>query len=173
MSTNEQNVPARVLPAGFTLKTVPTKVGDFSYDCEVPQVDSLANLLNAYRELEPDRNPEEILVERFNAANLQGATQGPKAAVREALEKHGADSEEVAEAVRKAQDSARVFITGAPRAGGGGGRKHESGLTAKQRQDFGTAVAMEMVRNKGKAVTPARMKEIAEELGLDFAKLSE
>lgn len=171
MSTNETQVP-RKLPAGFTLKVITTKVGDFSYDCEVPQAESLTALLDAYRELEPDRNPEEILVERFNAANAQGATQGPKALVRAALEAHGADSPEVAEAVQKAQTSARVFITGAPRAGGGGGKRHESGLTAKQREQFGTEVAMEMMRNKGKPVSQARMKEIAESLGIDFTKLA-
>jgi len=156
----------RELPKGFSLKTVATACGDYKYEVEAPQADSLEALLGAYKAL--GKPGEEIILAIFNSGNEQGAKQGQKNLVRKALEEHGVDSDEVADAVAKHQEVARQFIQGAPR--GGGGPRHESGLTKKQREALGSAVATEMARTGGPP-NQARMVDIAKELGIDPSQL--
>ena len=153
----------RSMPEGFNLKTVATECGGHKYDVEVPQAESLAAILAAYKTL--GKNGEEILLSIWNSGNEQGAKQGQKNLVRKALEEDGGD---VNAAVAKHQEVARQFIQGAPR--GGGGPRHESGLTKKDREALGSAVATEMARTKGMP-SKARLEEIAAELGIDPSQL--
>jgi hypothetical protein len=155
----------RALPTGFTLVVMPTEAGPVKYDVEVPQGESLSAWLDALRALNPEENAEEIVVRILNAQNAQGARQGPKKAVRDAATEHGVDSPEVTAAVEAAQANSRGYITGAPRAGGGGGKRHESGLTEKQRTALGTAIGLELAKT-GKMPTQSRLAEIAKELGI-------
>jgi hypothetical protein len=164
------------LPNGFSLKAVETEAAGHKYTVEVPQAESLQAVLDAYKEA--GKNGEEILLAIWNSGNEQGAKQGQKTPVREAVE--GPDGEQgegeekttkeerIQKAVEKHQAAARQFIQGAPR--GGGGQKHESGLTKKQREDLGTKIAMEMATT-GAMPSRARMEEIAKELGIDPAAM--
>lgn len=152
----------RALPEGFILKTVNTDCSGQKYDVEAPQAESLEAILAAYTKL--GKNGEEILLAIWNAGNEQGAKQGQKNLVRTAI----AADEGVDDAIAKHQSVARQFIQGAPR--GGGGARHESGLTKKQREALGSAVATEMARTGG-APSKARMDEIATELGIDPTQL--
>ena len=152
----------RALPEGFTLVERGTTAGSHKYVVEFPQAESLEAIQTAYEA--EGKNYAEIMLAIWNKGNEQGAKQGQKEAVRKAVEDEG----DVGEAVAKHQATAKGFIQGAPR--GGGGARHESGLTAKQREAYGTAVVMEMQRTKG-AVPKARMDEIAENLGIDPSQL--
>ena len=153
----------RTLPQGFTLKTgVPTTASGLKYNVDVPQAESLQAIQEAY---EADgKNYEEVMLAIWNAGNEQGAKQGQKQPVRIAVE----EDDGVEEAVTKHQKAASGFIQGAPR--GGGGARHESGLTAKERTALGTEVAMEYSRT-GAMPTKARLEEIAEKLGISPASL--
>lgn len=155
----------RTLPNGFTLKSVPTSASGHNYNVDVPQAESLDAIRAAYET--EGKSFDEIMLALWNAGNEQGAKQGQKEQVRKAIEE--GDEAKIAEAIEAHQESARGFIQGAPR--GGGGARHESGLTKKQREALGTAVAMEMA-NTGKAPSKARMDEIAAELGIDPEQLS-
>ncbi len=154
----------RALPEGFVLKNVNTDCSGTKYDVEAPQAESLDSILAAYKAL--GKNGEEILLAIWNAGNEQGAKQGQKNLVRTAI----AADEGVDEAIAKHHSVARQFIQGAPR--GGGGARHESGLTKKQREALGSAVATEMARTGG-APSKARMDEIATELGIDPSQLNQ
>lgn len=169
--TTEKPKTVRALPKGFKLVPMPTEAGKVKYSVDVPQGESLEAWLNAIRELNPESNAEEVVVAILNAGNAQGARQSPKAAVRKAAEEHGEESAEVAEAIAKAQEAGRQFIQGAPRAGGGGGKRHESGLTEKERTGLGSAIGLEIAKT-GKAPSQARMAEILRELGIDPAKVA-
>ena len=160
--TSQEVGGERTLPEGFNLKTVSTDCSGEKYEVDVPQAESLDAILAAYKTL--GKNGEEILLAIWNAGNEQGAKQGQKNLVRTAI----AAEEGVEEAIGKHKSVARQFIQGAPR--GGGGTRHESGLTKKQREALGGAVAVEMART-GKAPSVARMDEIATELGIDPAQL--
>ena len=166
--------------AGFTIETFPTKTGGFRYEAEVPQADSW----KVYYEFWENQghNPDEVLTDILNGQNKQTGTQSPKETVREvvkALEKEGEPLTDedgnphpaLEEAVAKANESSRGYVLGAPRAGGGGGARHETGLTKKEREAFGTAVASALV-SKGGALTDAEQREIAESLGIDPSLLS-
>lgn len=146
------------LPAGFTLKTVGTSAGGTKYDVEVPQADSI-DAVRAFYEAE-GKNPDEVLLAIWNAGNEQGAKQGMKQAVRDA---EGEEAQ--AAAIAAHQENARLYIQGAPR--GGGGARHESGLTVKQRQEFGTKVAEAMIA-KGGALSQKELDELAREMGIDL-----
>lgn len=76
--------------------------------------------------------------------------------------------DEVTEAIATAIETGRTFIQGAPR--GGGGTRHESGLTAKQREALGSAIALDLAR--GVKLTDKRKKEIAEEIGIPLDLLT-
>lgn len=187
MATSETKVP-RQIPEGFSHKTVATAAGAVEYEVQVLQASSIQAILDAYRKEDPETDPEATLLAIWNAAQEQAAKQGTKAGVRKAVDEKGAgelvDSgevgedgepikvrqlpEEVSKAIAEAQDSARLFLMGAPR--GGGGARHESGMTAKQRTALGNAVALELART-GKAPSQTRMLEICKELGIDPASL--
>lgn len=187
MATSETKVP-RSIPEGFTHKSVATAAGAVEYEVQILQATSIEAILNAYRKEDPDTDPAATLLAIWNAAQEQAAKQGTKAGVRKAVDEKGAgelvDSgetgedgepikvrqlpEEVSKAIADAQDSARLFLMGAPR--GGGGARHESGMSTKQRTALGTAVALELART-GKAPSQERMAEICGELGIDPALL--
>jgi len=150
----------RTLPIGFTLKPVETKAGGVAYTVEVPQAESIQAVRDFYTA--EGKNPDEVILSIWNSGNEQGAKQGQKERVRQA----GDDPTKLAEAIADHQASAKVFIQGAPRGGGGGGTTHPSGLTQKQRVALGNAVAMEMATS-GSAPTEGRMDEICGELGID------
>ena len=127
-------------------------------------------------------NPDEVLTQILNAQNKQTGTQSPKATVRDTVKELEEAGEELVdddgnvhaaleESVEAANKSSRGYVLGAPRAGGGGGARHESGLTKKERENFGTAVATAMVK-KGGALSKGNQKEIAESLGIDPSLLS-
>lgn len=169
----------REVPAGFELQTVETSTGGHNYTVEVlqatgsgmePETRELsAEMVAWYAAYEAEgKDPNEVISKILNAGNAQGAKQGRKSEVLAAVKgEEGAKS--LDEAVATHQNAAKVFIQGAPR--GGGGRRHESGLTAKQRQKLGDAIGLEMATT-GKPPTKARMDEICAELGIDPAQLS-
>lgn len=157
--------------AGFKLVEFPTKTGEFSYSVQVPQADSWKVYFEFWKA--QGHNPDEVLTDILNAQNKQTGTQSPKQTVRDAVQEAEAAGEEIsgdnpriAEAVEKAREASAGYVLGAPRAGGGGGARHETGLTKKQREEFGTAMASAMIE-KGGAVTKTDQREIAEALGID------
>lgn len=158
-------MPERAMPEGFTLMTVNTAAAGVTYPVEVLQGDSLQAWLDAYAA--DGKNGAEIICKILNSDNAQGGKQGQKTPVREAIEQNK-PQEEIDAAIAKHQAQARGFLQGAPR--GGGGARHESGLTKKQRTDLGTAVAMEYATT-GKGPSKDRMSEIASELGINMADL--
>lgn len=153
-------------PTGFITKTVDTEASGVKYSVDVLQAESLQAWLDFYAE--QGKNAEEVINKILNADNEQGGKQTGKEAVRKVIAEHGPDSDEAKAAITTHQDNARQFIQGAPR--GGGGKKHESGLTQKQREAFGGAVAIEYGKT-GKAPAADRLKEIADELGIDHGAL--
>lgn len=159
-----------VQSAGFSLKEFPTKTGEFAYEVPVPQADSWKTYYEFWKA--EGHNPDEVLTEILNAQNKQTGSQSPKQTVRDAVAEAEAagvdpnDSEAVAEAVAKAREQSAGYVLGAPRAGGGGGPRHETGLTKKQREEFGTAVATAMIE-KGGGLSQKDQREIAEALGID------
>ena len=146
----------RTLPDGFILKAVETTAQGVTYEVEVPQAESI-DAVRAFYEAE-GKNPDEVLLAIWNAGNEQGAKQGMKQAVRDAE-----GDEAVQAAIAAHKENARLYVQGAPR--GGGGARHQSGLTKKQREEFGTKVAEAMIA-KGGALSKAEMEELAGELGL-------
>jgi len=125
---------------------------------EVLQGESLDSYRDFY--VAENKNPDEVILAILNASNEQGGKQGGKGEVRKAIEEGG----DVEAAIASHQDQARQFMQGAPR--GGGGARHETGLTKKQREDLGTAVVMHQIET-GKAPTAAQMRDICEGLGID------
>jgi len=169
----------RSIPDGFTHNPVETTASGRAYKIECLQATSLdvpddfdaSTLAPLYPYLAfyaaEGKNGPEIIRDILNAANEQGAKQGPKAPVRDAIDS-GKSEEEISAAIVKAQEDAKFFVIGAPR--GGGGPRHESGLTKKQRENLGTAVAMEMATT-GKPPSQKRLEEICGELNIDPALL--
>lgn len=164
-----------VVEAGFEVKSFPTSTGGFTYEAEVPQAESWKVYYDFWKA--EGENPDEVLTQILNAQNKQTGTQSPKQTVREVvneLSETGEDLQDedgnvhpkLAEAVDAANESSKGYVLGAPRAGGGGGARHETGLTKKEREAFGTAIATASVR-KGGALTAKEQREVAEELGID------
>lgn len=148
---------------GFSFKSVETSAGGVTYKVEVPQVESWRTFYDFWKG--QGHNPDEVLTKILNAQNEQGAKQGDKQAVREAIGKDDADARKAAIAAHQA--NARLFVMGAPR--GGGGARHSTGLTAKQRASLGTKMAevtQARVR-EGKSPTAEDINAIYEELGID------
>lgn len=173
MANEEQK--RNVEEAGFTVETFPTSTGAFTYEAEVPQAESWKVYYDFWKS--QGENPDEVLTQILNAQNKQTGTQSPKNGVRDvvkALEERDEDlvdddgnpHPELAEAVEGANASSRGYVLGAPRAGGGGGARHETGLTKKEREEFGTAIATASIK-KGGALTAKEQREVAEELGID------
>lgn len=154
--------------AGFTFKTVTTSASGREYAVEVPQAESWQTYYDFWKS--QGQNPDEVLTKILNSDNEQGAKQGDKAPVREAIKK--GDEEQIAAAIESHQKSARTFVQGAPR--GGGGARHSSGLTAKERSKLGTRLA-EVTQEKareGKAPTQEDINAIYSELGIDPTELA-
>lgn len=142
---------------------VSTKAGDHQYNVEVRQFDSL----DEYREAAKERgeNADEALLGILNAAQKQGATQGGKQAVRDALET--GDEDAIQKAIAGHQKAAREYIIGAPR-----GTRNGTGVTKKAQHQFGEAVVAAMMKKGGKPLTQAELTEIAMGLGIDPAALA-
>jgi len=174
----------RGLPEGFTLKAVETEAAGHKYTVQVAQAPSLDAILKAYEK--EGKNGQDVVRDIWNASNEQNAKQ-QKGEVRPAVEAAKAagvdlggeppEAEEslklwnaVREAVEKHQEKAPGFLMGAPR--GGGGKKHESGLTGKERTALGTAIAMHYA-TKGAPPTTEEMELIAIELGIDLSGLGQ
>lgn len=138
--------------------TVSTKAGDFEYSIEYREFESIEE----YREAAEERgeNPDEAVLGLINAAQKQGATQGQKALVRDALE--GEDQDAVEQAVNKHQAAAREYIVGAPR-----GTRTTGGNTKKKQREFGERVTAAMVE-KGAPLSQSELAELAEELGIQL-----
>jgi hypothetical protein len=169
----------REVPEGFKLETVETAAGGHKYEVQVlqstgeglePESREVASSLLAWFKVYEDegKDPNEVISSILNAGNKQGASQGRKAEVLAAV-KGDKDALPIEEAVEVHQKAARMFIQGAPR--GGGGKRHESGLTAKDRAKLGDAMALEMAKT-GSYPTKARMDEICKELGIDPKSLA-
>ena len=150
----------RTLPQGFSLKPVETKAGGVAYAVEVPQAESWRNFYDFWTS--EGKNPDEILTAILNSANEQGAKQGQKEQVRQA----GTDPDKLAAAIEAHQKTAKGFIMGAPRGGGGGGARHESGLTKKQLEALGGQMASFMAK-AGRGPNKQEMDEICAGLGID------
>ena len=90
-----------------------TKAGELVYPITFQVFDDLPEALANCKE------NEDTLTAIINAAQEQGAKQGNKQRVREAIEKFGLDSAEVAEAVEAHQKWAAGYTIGAPRGSGG------------------------------------------------------
>lgn len=156
------------VPAGFRLESDTTKVSGHEYGVEFLQAESLEAILDYYEE--QGLNPEETVRDIWNAANKQGATQGPKGSVRDALKSEtytrgsGDEAESftgdqaVSEAVSDAQNSTRTHIIGAPRGS-------QSGPTKKQQAEFGQAVSKAMAE-KGDTLSKEELQDLREEYGL-------
>lgn len=154
--------------AGFTFKTVATSASGREYEVEVPQAETWRTYYDFWKA--QGQNPDDVLTKILNSDNEQGAKQGDKAQVRDAIAK--GDAEQIEEAIESHQKSARTFVQGAPR--GGGGARHSSGLTAKQRSKLGTRLA-EVTQEKarqGKAPTQDDINAIYAELGIDPADMA-
>lgn len=161
--------------AGFEIVGFSTSTGGFTYEAEVPQADDWKVYYNFWKS--QGENPDEVLTQILNAQNKQTGTQSPKQTVREVVQElqeaeetlvddDGELHPKLAEAVEAANESSRGYVLGAPRAGGGGGARHESGLTKKEREAFGTAIATASIK-KGGALSAKEQREVAEELGID------
>lgn len=150
---------AQLAEAGFNFVPFPTTAEGKAYTVEIPQAESWEVYFGLWREL--GHNPDEVLTDILNAANKQGGSQGAKTPVRDAV-KTG-DEDAIAAAIEQHQESAETYVLGAPRAG----RRttHETGLTTKQRESLGSAVARKSIE-KGGAPTQAEIESIYEELGL-------
>ena len=90
-----------------------TKAGELEYPITFQVFENLEEVL------ESCKGNEDQLTQIVNAAQEQGAKQGNKQRVREAQEKFGVDSSEVAEAVEAHQRWAAGYTIGAPRGSGG------------------------------------------------------
>lgn len=195
MATDQEQQERNVEDAGFEIKSFPTSTKGFRYEAEVPQADSwklyyefwkqqgenpdevLTGILNAQNKQTGTQSPKSEVREVAEQLQKDGE---PFYEEQEATDENGEpilddDGEPVvervmhpalAEAVAKANESSRGYVLGAPRAGGGGGARHETGLTKKEREAFGTAVATAMVKQGG-ALTDEDQREIAESLGID------
>lgn len=168
---------------GFALETFETKTGGHVYEVEVlqatgeglePEERILSGpMLAWYLAYEAEgKDPNEVIAAILNASQAQGGKQGQKSQVLAAVQgkPYGKDGEvqSVEEAEEGHRKVARIFLQGAPR--GGGGARHESGLTAKMRQQLGDAVSLEMAKT-GAPPTKARMDEICHDLGIDPSQL--
>lgn len=97
-----------------------------TYEVEVPQFESLAEAKALWEE--DGQNGDDVLLSILNAYQKQGATQGTKDPVRQAIREHGADSDEAQAAIAEAQENVRNFRVGAARGGtlAGGTTKTEA-----------------------------------------------
>ena len=165
MADNAKRTVEQLEEAGFTVKTVETSASGREYSVEVPQAESWRVYYDYWKS--QGQNPDEVLTKILNSDNEQGAKQGDKGPVRDAIGADDATEESIAKAIADHQSSAQTFILGAPR--GGGGARHSSGLTAKERASLGTKLAEVTAQRaaEGKRPTQADLDSIYEELGID------
>jgi hypothetical protein len=136
-----------------TTKPFSTDVSGVSYEV---QVQLYEDLNEAVAEL-----GEAGVLRALNAKRKQDSVQGPKGAVRSAIEEHGPDSQQVSDAIREAQESTLNY-----RFGQGGGGRSGGGPTKKAQNEFGQAVTARILANGGKPLTQAELKELAAEHGI-------
>jgi hypothetical protein len=134
--------------------TTSTKVDgtEFSYDVPVKQYETV-------EEMRDDLGEDKVLY-IVNRKRRQDTAQGTKGIVRDALENHAPDSDEVAEAVAKAQKASRNYGFGKGPSGGQSG-----GITKKAQTALGGKIAEYFVEH-GKAPTQAEQMEMMAELGI-------
>lgn len=138
------------VPAGFALVDGTTKVSGIEFPCQYLQADDLGAYRAAWEAKGHD--PDEVLLGLVNAAQKQNATQSPKEGIRDVLRKDDHTQADVDEAIGKAQESMRTFITGAP-------RERVGGMTKTAARTKGEAVLRAQAA-KGEALTPEEMFEI-------------
>ena len=161
----------RNTPEGFKLVEMETEAAGVKYSVPVLQAESLQAILDFYAS--EGKNGEEVLLAIWNSGNAQAGRQGRKALVRDAVENgkiiiDGTEYEgeaAIEAAIAAHQDAAAQTVQGAPR-GGGGRVRHESGLSAKKREELGSKVAMFMVEH-GRAPDAEDIANIAAEIGID------
>ena len=162
---SNETATAFVLPEGFKLETITTKVGDVEYPLSYP----VGTTLNAWRAYWESRslNVEDTILKYLNEIQTQRATQGNKGPVRDAAPEQDEagnvvkDLETVrAEAIAKHQARAAKFLLGKPRETAVGG------VTKKTQAEFGTAVVTAMTA-KGAMLNQAELAELAKEYGID------
>jgi hypothetical protein len=130
-----------------------TEVSGIEYPVRVQLYDSVTEAL--------EELGEDGVLNVVNAKRKQDSVQGPKGAVRKVIEAgHGADSPELAEAIREAQEATLNYRFGR---GGGGGRA--GGPTKKAQAEFGQAVTAAMA-TKGGALSAKELAELAAEYGV-------
>lgn len=144
-----------------------TKAGDFEYTVEYRVFDSAEEYAEAAKIRGED--PAEAIKGLINSAQKQGATQGPKGGVREALEAEYDSEEErdaaIDAAVEKAAAAGARYIVGAPT-----GTRSTGGITKKAQDAFGRAFTAAMAE-KGGMLTQAETEALAKEMGIDPALL--
>lgn len=137
------------VPAGFRLDSDETTANGITYPVEFLQAESLDAIVEYY--VSEGNSPTEaanIVRDVWNAHNKQGATQSPKSAIRKALEA----GESTEEAIEKAQETTREFVTGAP-------RQRAGGVTKKEAGNMGVEIAQARAA-KGSDLTKAELDEI-------------
>lgn len=138
------------VPAGFVLEPVETSLGsgddEFTYTVEYLKGQNL----NAWQEYYASQglDADEVITGILNASQKQGATQGPKGKVRQALAK----GEGVDEAVEDAQKVARVYVQGAP-------RTRTGGYTKKKAHNMGEEIARREAE-AGRKLTDAELGKV-------------
>lgn len=143
------------VPAGFTLATYETEAAGVKYPVQYLQAESV----DAYRAAWEAQglNPDEVLLGIVNAAQKQGATQGNKTQVRDAVE--SGEQAEIDAAVAAHQESTAGYLIGAPRGGSRGGP------TKKAKAALGEKIA-EFVQEHGAMPTKAQLEELGREFGI-------
>ena len=158
-----------------------TKVGELEYPISFNRFDTLAEALAKIGktseeevEIEAPQGALEAVLGVVNAAQEQGAKQGGKEMIRDAIEKAGADEDydgdpfehpQVQEAVEKHQKRAAEYVIGAPRGETGGLTKTKAReIGARLRDRLGDEELLKLAAEKG--IDPA-------ELGIEVESDSE
>lgn len=133
-------------------ETYITTVGDEKYEVDFQQFETLGEAFAVWEEKGND--PQDVALGLINSAQKQNALQGGKSGPREALEAHGPDSTEFADAVEAHRKTAAGYIVGAP-------RRSSGGPTKAQRTDLGTLI-VEHTKEHGKPPTQSELEEMLE-----------
>lgn len=150
--------------------TKQTEASGLSYPVTFKAFDSLEEILE--RLSREGKDPEETLVQIVNAAQEQGAKQGGKEEIRNAIEEHGPlavvevendkgetvervaplddQPEEIRAAVQSHQERAEKYVIGAPRGSTGGVTKTKAReLGAALREKLGEEGLLALAREQG------------------------
>ena len=135
---------------GFRMERDETTASGITYPVEFAQADDL----EVYRSYwaEQGHNPDEVLLGIVNAAQKQGATQGPKQSIRDAQNDPEGD---VDAAVQTAQETTASYVIGAP-------RQRTGGITKKVQHEMGEEITRRVVE-KGEALTKDELAAIMDE----------